>query len=55
MDITEFQWTKLRHTVALRKKTQYFYFDSKDALVASIIEKELLKEKEDFVKLYQSI
>lgn len=33
------------------KKTQYCYFDSKDALVASIIEKELLKEKENFEKL----
>ena len=33
------------------KKTQYFYFDSKDALVASIIEKELLKEKEDFYEI----
>lgn len=33
------------------KKTQYCYFDSKDALVASIIEKELLKEKEDFYEI----
>ena len=33
------------------KKTLYCYFDSKDALVASIIEKELLKEKEDFYEI----
>lgn len=33
------------------KKTQYCYFDSKDALVASIIEEELLKEKEDFYEI----
>ena len=33
------------------KKIQYCYFDSKDALVASIIEKELLKEKEDFYEI----
>lgn len=33
------------------KKTQYCYFDSKDALAASIIEKELLKEKEDFYEI----
>ena len=36
------------------KKIQYCYFDSKDALVASIIEEELLKEKEDFYEILSS-